>query len=169
MLHSSQIVHQSSVDIYMISKEIEMTLHLTYITKAYSQVCPMWFQGLWYIRHKLCTYLASRLVLSPNRPKWASTWPTSPISTIGCAWKGFHAHGTFGTNRAPSLHRDENYLRMDQNKLPLDPRHVWVPPGVPKMISMLVVHSVQTLHLSCIEINTISKWTETSFHLTHIT
>jgi hypothetical protein len=32
-----------------------------------------------------------------------------------------------------------------------------------------VVHSVQIMHLSCIEISTISKQTKTSFHLTNIT
>jgi hypothetical protein len=51
---------------------------------------------------------------------------------------------------------------MDRNELPLDPRHLGVPSGVPKMISMPVVHSAQTLHLSCTEINTISKRTETN-------
>jgi hypothetical protein len=37
------------------------------------------------------------------------------------------------------------------------------------MITMPLVHSGQTVHLSCAEINTISKWTETSFHLTDVT
>jgi hypothetical protein len=32
-----------------------------------------------------------------------------------------------------------------------------------------VVYSVQTVRLSCVEINTIFKWTEMSFDLTHIT
>ena len=40
---------------------------------------------------------------------------------------------------------------------------------MPKVISMHVVHSVQTLHLSCDEINTISKQTETSFDLANVT
>jgi hypothetical protein len=35
------------------------------------------------------------------------------------------------------------------------------------MISMLVVHSAQTVHPSCAEINTISKRIEMSFHLIH--
>jgi hypothetical protein len=34
--------------------------------------------------------------------------------------------------------------------------------GVPKMIAMPVVHSAETEHLSCTEINTISKRTEMS-------
>ena len=40
--------------------------------------------------------------------------------------------------------------------------------GVPKVISTHVVHSVQTVHLSCDEINTISKQIETSFLLTTV-
>jgi hypothetical protein len=77
---------------------------------------------------------------------------------------------------------------MDQNELQLDPRHLGGPSGVAIKISMLVVHSaqtvhrssmgapktiskpiarsVQTVHLSCVKISTISKETETSFHLT---
>jgi hypothetical protein len=41
------------------------------------------------------TYLSPRLILSPNWPKWASTWHTWPRSTIGCAQNAFHASGTF--------------------------------------------------------------------------
>ena len=37
---------------------------------------------------------------------------------------------------------------------------------MPKAISMPEVHSAQTVHLSCTNSNTISKCTETSFHLT---
>jgi hypothetical protein len=37
------------------------------------------------------------------------------------------------------------------------------------MISDLMVRLAQTEHLSYVEINTISKQTETSFHLTHVT
>ena len=40
---------------------------------------------------------------------------------------------------------------------------------MPKAISMHEVHSVQTILLSCAKTNTISKQTETSFHLTYIT
>jgi hypothetical protein len=58
---------------------------------------------------------------------------------------------------------------MERNELPLDPRHVGVPSGVSKMISQPILRFVQTMHLSCAEINTISKQTETSLHLTHFT
>jgi hypothetical protein len=46
---------------------------------------------------------------------------------------------------------------MDQNKLSLDTRHLGVPSGVPKIISMPIVHSAQTVHQCSTEINTISK------------
>jgi hypothetical protein len=47
--------------------------------------------------------------------------------------------------------------------------HLGVPSGAPKMISQPMVHSVQTVHLSCVKISTISKRTESSIHLTLVT
>jgi hypothetical protein len=58
---------------------------------------------------------------------------------------------------------------MDQNELPLDPRHLEVPSGVPKTISEAIACSAQIVHQSCMEIKTISKQTNMSFNLTHIT
>jgi hypothetical protein len=58
---------------------------------------------------------------------------------------------------------------MDRNELPLDLRHLGVLSGVPKMIYEPVVRSFQTVHLCCAEINTISKRTNTSFYMTHVT
>jgi hypothetical protein len=37
------------------------------------------------------------------------------------------------------------------------------------MIYVLMVCSAQAMQLSCAKINNISKWTEMSFHLTHVT
>ena len=56
-------------------------------------------------------------------------------------------------------------MQCKSNYASLTPR---VLQGVPKMISMLVVRSALTMHLSCAEINTISKWIKTSFLLTNI-
>jgi hypothetical protein len=39
----------------------------------------------------------------------------------------------------------------------------------PKTISEAMVHLAQTVHLPCTETNTVSKWTETIFHLSLIT
>jgi hypothetical protein len=41
--------------------------------------------------------------------------------------------------------------------------------GATKMISKPVERSAQTVSRSCSKINTVSKWIETSFHLTHVT
>jgi hypothetical protein len=58
---------------------------------------------------------------------------------------------------------------MDINELPHDPRHLEVPSAVPKTIFEPITHSAVTVNPSWVEINTISKWTEMSFHLTHVT
>jgi hypothetical protein len=60
-------------------------------------------------------------------------------------------------------------LQTDWIKLPLEPRHLGVPSGVSKTISEPMVHLDQTMHLSCVKISTLSKWTETSFHLSIVT
>jgi hypothetical protein len=49
---------------------------------------------------------------------------------------------------------------MDRNEIPQDPHHLGVPSSASKTISEPTVRSTQTVHLSCIKINTISKWTE---------
>jgi hypothetical protein len=57
---------------------------------------------------------------------------------------------------------------MDHNELPLDPRHLGVQLGASKMISKPLEHLAQIVHLYCVKIKTISKWTKASFHLTHV-
>jgi hypothetical protein len=114
--YSVQTVHLSCAEINTIFRQTETSLHLTHVTLEYHRVCPKWFPSLWYVQRKLCTYHASRLILSPNGPKQASISPTSHKSSIGCAQNDCHAHGTFGA----------------------------------------------TVHLYYDDVNTNSKWTETS-------
>jgi hypothetical protein len=71
----------------------------------------------------------------------------------------------FSTNGAPILHRHLHSLKMDQNKIPHDPRHIGVASGASKTISKPMVISAQTVHLSCVKISTIPKQTKMSFHL----
>ena len=129
-------------------------------------MCPKRFPCPWYIRCKPCTNLVLRLTLSPNEPKWAFYWPMLPRSTIGCGKNDFQARGTFGPNRAPIVRWDSQYLEIVQNKLPLDPHHQGVPLDASKMIFEPMVCSMQTMHLTCLKINTISKRTKFCFHLT---
>jgi hypothetical protein len=119
----AQNEHLSCTDSNTVSKWTEKRYHKTDITYEFHQVHPKWFLSLWNIRHKPCTNLGSRLALSPNEPKRASTWASSPRSTILCVENDFRA----------------------------------------------MVCLVQTAHISCIKISTISKPTKTSFYLSRVT
>jgi GMP synthase PP-ATPase subunit len=92
-----------------------------------------------------------------NELTQASTWASSPRSTIGCVQNDFRAYGMFSTIRAPILHRHQHYLQMDQNEILHNPCHLGVPSGASKAISKNLVRSSQTMHLSCIKISTISN------------
>ena len=67
----------------------------------------------------------------------------------------FRAYGTFGTNHAPILRQDYDYLKMDQNKLPLEPHYLGVPLGASKMIFKPIIRLAQTMQLSCTDTNTV--------------
>jgi hypothetical protein len=96
VVHSMQTMLLSCAEINTFSKQSQTSFHLTHVTKEYCQVCPRWFMSLWYVLHQPCTYLVLRLTLSPNRLKRASTWPTSPRSSIRCIQNNFWAYCTFG-------------------------------------------------------------------------
>ena len=57
---------------------------------------------------------------------------------------------------------------MNQRKIPYDTHHQGVISGASKLISKHIVCSMQTVHLSCIKISTISKQIKLSFHLSTI-
>ena len=54
---------------------------------------------------------------------------------------------------------------MDRSEIPYDTRHQGGPSGASELIFKHMVCSMQTMHLPCIRISTISKLTEPSFHL----
>ena len=54
---------------------------------------------------------------------------------------------------------------MERREIPHDPRHLGVPLGESKTMSEPIIHSTQTMHLSCIKINTITKQTENELPL----
>jgi hypothetical protein len=156
MVCSAQTVHLSWIEISTISKWTATRFHLSLITKEHNPLRPKCFLRLWYIWHKSCTYLALKLTLSPNRPKRASIWTSSPRSTIRCIQNNFWAYGTFGTNRPPILHQNLHDLQKDQKEI-LQDHHLRVPLGTSEMISEAMVRLVQTMDLSCTGTNTISK------------
>jgi hypothetical protein len=84
MVHLLQTIHLSFTDINTTSKWTKMSIHLTLVTLELYRVRPKRFLCLSHVRRNTCTYLASRLTLSWNGPKRASTWPTSHRSNIKC-------------------------------------------------------------------------------------
>jgi hypothetical protein len=57
---------------------------------------------------------------------------------------------------------------MDRSVFLLDPRHVGLPSVAPKMISEAMVRPVQTVHLSCLEINVQTDWNDLPIDLRHL-
>jgi hypothetical protein len=105
MVRLAQTVHLSCVKIGTISKQTEMSFHLSLINLESTRCIQNDFLTLWYIWHKHCTYLPLTLTPSWNRPKRDSTWATSPRCSIGFVQNDFQAYHTFGANHAPILLR----------------------------------------------------------------
>jgi hypothetical protein len=130
-------------------------------------VCPKRFRSLWNIRRKTCSCLEPRLALSPNGPSFHLSLVTQEYHRVRP--KRFLSVGTFSSNCAPILHRHKHCLQTKRSEIPHDPCHLGVLSGASKMIFEPMVHSMQTMHLSCVKISTISKRTKTSFHLSLVT
>jgi hypothetical protein len=62
----AQTLHLSCTNTNIVSKRKEERFYMTHVTYEFHRVSPKQFLGLWYVRRKLCTYLASRLPISPN-------------------------------------------------------------------------------------------------------
>jgi hypothetical protein len=105
MVRLVQTVDLPCTETKTISKWTEMRFYMTHVTKEFHRVRPKWFLSLWYIEHKPCTYLESRLELSPNEPKRVSIWASSPRISIRCIQNDFWGHGTFGANCGSILHQ----------------------------------------------------------------
>jgi hypothetical protein len=73
MVRSAQTVHLSCGKISTISKQNEMSFHLSLVTSEYHRVRPNRFLSVWYAWRKPSNYLAPTLTLSPNRLKRDST------------------------------------------------------------------------------------------------
>jgi hypothetical protein len=145
-----------------------MSLDLTHDTYVYHWVRPKWFPRPRYIRLKPCTYLVPRLIVSP---KDRNKLPLDPrhLGVPSGVSKWFlslwYVQRKPCTNLVPRL-----TVSLNGRKWVFTwPTSPWSSIGCVKMISETMVCSTQTLHLSCAEINSISKWTEMSFHLTYVT
>jgi hypothetical protein len=85
MVRSLQTVLQHCTDTNTISKWTTMRFHMTHVTFKFHRVRPKLFMCLWYVQCKLCTYLASRLALSPNRTNRDPPDPRRLRSTSGAS------------------------------------------------------------------------------------
>jgi hypothetical protein len=113
-----------------------------------------WFLRRWHVQREQCTCLASRLALSPNGSKRASTSSSLPRSSIGCVHNDFWACWYV-------CHKPCTCLAT---RLALSPNR---PKQASKAISKLRL--AQTMHLYCTDTNTVSKWIEPRFHMTNFT
>jgi hypothetical protein len=71
MVCSMQTVYLSCTDTNTVSKQTKTRFHMTHVSYDFHRVHPKLFMSLWYVQCKPCTYLASRLALSPNGPNKA--------------------------------------------------------------------------------------------------
>jgi hypothetical protein len=71
MVCSVQTMHLSCTDTNNVSKRTKTRFHTTHVTYEFHRVRPKLFMSLWYVQFKPCTYLVSRLALSPNGPNRA--------------------------------------------------------------------------------------------------
>jgi hypothetical protein len=147
---------------------LTMRFHMTQLTLEFHRVRLKWFPSPWYIRYKSCTYLASRLVVSPNGSNRASTWAYH-LGELSVVFKTtsnpmVRLAQQF-TNLAPILTLSLNRLKWDST-WPTSPR---CSIRCVQNIFKPMVHWAQAVHLSCSDTKTISKRTKIRFHMTHVT
>jgi hypothetical protein len=75
MVCSVQTMHLTCTNINTVSKWTKTKFHTTHETYEFRWVRPQLFMSLWYLQCKPCTYLVSRLALSPNGPNRAPPDP----------------------------------------------------------------------------------------------
>jgi hypothetical protein len=97
-----------------------------------------------------------------------SSWASTPSGTIECVQNDFWAYGMSSTNHAHILHRHYHYLQTERSEIQHDPRQLGVPLSASKTISEPMVHSTETVHLSCFKISSVSKWIDLSLEPRHL-
>jgi hypothetical protein len=75
MVCSVQAVQLPCTNTNNLSKWTKTRFHMTHVTYEFHQVRQKLFKSLWHVLCKPCTYLSSRLALSPNRPSRAPPDP----------------------------------------------------------------------------------------------
>jgi hypothetical protein len=122
MVHLAHTVHLSCTNTNTIFKRKEERFHMTHVTQEIHPH-PKWFLSLWYVRCKPCTYLASRLALSPNGPSFHLSLITSEYHRVRrnqflCRWYVWRKLCIY---RAPTLTLSLNRKKWDST-WPTSPR-----------------------------------------------
>jgi hypothetical protein len=118
MVHLAQTMHLSSVEINTIQID-QNELPVDPRHQEVPSAMPKMISPPVVHSQKPCSYLAPRLALSPNRPKRAFTWPTSPRSMIGCVQNNFQDYGTFGANLALSCAKTNTTSKLSETSFHL--------------------------------------------------
>jgi hypothetical protein len=162
-------MHLSCIKVSTISKRTEQNSTRPSSRRSTMRCVQNYFMSLWYVQYKPCTYLASRLALSPNGPKRAPPDPRHLGVPSGTSKMIYQPMVHLTQTEHLSCTDANTVSKIDQNKIPHDPPHLGVPSGASNTIFEPTVCSTQTVHQSCIKSSTISKRTKLSFHLSLVT
>ena len=96
-VHSAQTMHLSCAKTNTISKQIETSFHITYITYEYHLGVPKAISMPEVHSSQTMHLSCAETNTTSNGPTRAPTRLMTPRSTISYAQNDFHAHGTFST------------------------------------------------------------------------
>jgi hypothetical protein len=165
MVCSMQTVLLSCVDTNTTSKWAKTRFHMTHVTYEFHWVRPKLFMSLWYVLCKTCTYLVSRLELSPNGPNRAPPDPRHLGVPSGASKTIYEPVVRLAQTEHLSFTDANTVSKRIEIPIPHNQHHLGVPSGASNTISEPTVHLTKTMHQSCIKSSTISKRIETSLHL----
>jgi hypothetical protein len=107
----AQTVHLSLTDTNTISKWTKMRFHIDPchlgVPPGVSNMISEPLVRSAQTAHLFCVKIST----ISNELNQASTWASSPRSTIGCVQNNFWAYGMFSTNRAPILNRHQHFSK----------------------------------------------------------
>jgi hypothetical protein len=151
MVRLTQTELQTCTDANIVSKQIETRFDMTHVTSEFHRVPPILFLSLWYVRRKLWSIHAEpSFHLSLITKEYPRVHPKRFVSRwyVRCKLCSYLA-----------LTLSPNVLKQDSTR----PTSLTSSIGcVQSYIYDVLVRSMQTVHLSCVKICTIYKWTEQS-------
>jgi hypothetical protein len=167
-VRSAQTVHLSWIKISTISKQTETSFHLSLVTQEYHPCCLKWFLSLWNVWRKLWTYPAPKLTLSQKGLKWGNmTHVTKEFHRVASKTISEAMVCLVQTMDLPCINTNisPNGLKQDST-WPTSPRsYIGCVQNDFRAYGRFGANRAPILN----QISTISKWTETSFHLSLVT